>query len=112
MTAESNGLDLAAIGRVVSSAADVPGSREGTMVVSLPGLLAHAASALREMAAPLERGSELANQEMEERLGEAQPEFYAYGLDQLCEHLAQLKQAFEAGDSAKVKAFFDLYSFA
>lgn len=109
--AANSGVNWDVVARLMSSAGQLPNSREGKMVVSVTGLLANAAGALRELAGPLQDGSELAKQEMDERLDSAQPNFHAYGLEQLRGHLAELKLAFETGDAAKVKSFFDLYTF-
>lgn len=81
------------------------------MFISLPGLLRHAARALREMAQPFECDPCDVLEAHDDRCFEAQPTAHAHCLEQLCKHLDMLRLATEAGDSATIRKFFEIYRF-
>ncbi|MBK6616589.1 hypothetical protein [Ottowia sp.] len=99
------------IAELLAQAGDLPNEREGHMVISATGMIAHAARALREMAVPFDNPSSLDQEEFAERLSNSQPALHAYGLEQLGEHLGKLEVAFRTGDIKTIRSFFDLYVF-
>lgn len=99
------------ISKAIEEALALPAGNRNRMVMSLPGLLSHAKRALEEMALPLdaEAGADEIRSEFENRIGDAQPAFHAYGLGILLGHMERLKGALVAGDAQLVRQILDLY---
>lgn len=104
-------MTLSRINPVLAAAAALPAGNQNGMKISLPGVISHGQRALTEMIVPFEDAPEHIVEQFEARLMELQPGFHAHGLEVLGAHLQLLKKAFEEGDAATVRQFFDLYVF-
>ncbi|MDL5034450.1 hypothetical protein QRD43_21280 [Pelomonas sp. APW6] len=107
-------LDMKRLGELLIAASSIQDPAEGSgMLISAPGALTIAARALNDMAAPLDPAAsgELLRDDFEQRLQEVQPRMAGYTLETFAKHLALLRSAVEAGDSATVGKFFRLYAF-
>jgi hypothetical protein len=102
---------MQAIAAALSTASQIDRPAYNGVFISLPGTLNLAARSLREMAEKPDTDNEDVLEAHENRCYESQPTLRAHGLEELGKHLGMLKTAIDAGDSATVRQFFEIYRF-